>query len=186
VLRRNGEDGLPEDVFVTPGGSASTAGHIATFMIGQKLSVVALFDSDQAGRNAHNNLKENWIAPDNKSQAKTILIGDAVGACGDFEVEDLFSEDFYLDSVRETYQKELAIEGVAEITLQGKGTLWKKVEGSLKKHGIKKPHKGSVAKRLRNKLSRMQELSELPEETKDKTIKLFAAIRAAFEKQESG
>ena len=108
------------------------------------------------------------------------MLGDAVGACGDFALEDLFSEDLYLDIVKGTYKKELAIAEVTEITLPSEGMLWKKIEGFLKKHGIEKPNKGSVAKRLRNRLSQMKDANELPDETKEKAITLFQEIRGAF------
>ena len=39
-LKRNREEGLPEDVRITPGTSASEAVHVATLMIGQRLNVV--------------------------------------------------------------------------------------------------------------------------------------------------
>lgn len=56
LLQLDGKERLPEDVLITPGGSASTAVHIATIMIGQNLDVVALFDSDDEGRTAQENL----------------------------------------------------------------------------------------------------------------------------------
>ena len=45
-------------------------------------------------------------------------------------------------------------------------------------------NKGPIAKLLRNRLSNMKDISELPEETKEKAIKLFQKIRNAFGKQE--
>ena len=174
LLRRNGKEGLPEDIRMTPGPSASRSVHVATYMIGQDLDVVALFDSDQAGRDAEKELRTKWITGYKKSHTDTILLGDAVGADGDFEIEDLFPADFYLESVRKTYQ------GLGEITLQGEDMLWNQVERALKDEGIKNPNKGSVAKRLRDRLNMMKDLSELPKETMDKAINLFQAIREAF------
>ncbi len=180
-LKRIGEEGLPEDVRVTPGTSASEAVHVATFMIGQRLNVVALFDSDQAGRTAHDKLVKRWLTQYTNSQTKAILLGDAVGAetDNDFELEDLFTEDFMKEIVKETYSKELMIAGVDEITLPCQGVLWSRIEHSLKEIGIK-ANKGSIAKRLRNRLSNMQDASDLPDETKEKAIKLFQKIREAF------
>jgi hypothetical protein len=107
------------------------------------------------------------------------LLGDAVGADGDFELEDLFPGDFMKEIVKETYSRELANADVDEITLQGEGIIWDRIESFLKGKGIK-ANKGSIAKRLRNKLSDMGDISELFEETKQKTIKLFKVIRNAF------
>ena len=36
------------------------------------------------------------------------MLGDAVGVAHDFELEDLFPEDFMKEVVKETYSKELA------------------------------------------------------------------------------
>ena len=90
LLQQDGKVGLPGDVLVTPGGSASTAVHIATIMIGQNLDVVALFDSDEEGRQAQEKLDHQWITQYNEARTKTILLGDAAGINGDFALEDLF------------------------------------------------------------------------------------------------
>lgn len=180
LLKQNENEGLPEDVFITPGGGASIAVHIATFMIGQNLDVVALFDSDDEGRREQERLDHNWLTQYNQTQSKTILLGDAVGADGNFALEDLFTDDFYLERVKETYQE------LGEITLQGEDMLWNRVNRALKKMGIDNPNKESVAKRLRDRISKMKDLNELPEETKDKAIKLFQAIRKAFGEEETG
>ena len=179
LLKRNGEEGLPEDVRITPGTSASEAVHVATFMIGQRLSVVALFDSDDEGRRAKDKLVKKWLTQYTESHTEVILLGEAVCADGDFELEDLFPENFMKEIVNETYSRELAHANVDDITLQSEGMLWARIEYSLKEIGIK-ANKGSVAKRLRNRLSNMKDTSELPDETKEKAIKLFQAIRDAF------
>ena len=166
LLEREGIDGLPEDVRITPGASASEAVHVVTFMIGQNLDVVALFDSDKAGRDAKDKLVKKWLTGYKESRTDAILLGDAIGASGCFALEDLFTEDFYLESVKETYPK------VGELTLQGKDMLWKRVERALQEAGIKKPNKSSIAKRLRKRLSRMKDTSEL-EETRERAVKLF-------------
>ena len=107
------------------------------------------------------------------------MLGDAIGASGDFELEDLFSHDFIIDIVKEVYSKQLANAEVDEIVLQGEGMLWKRIEGFMKEKGIK-INKGTLAKRLRKKLSGMEDASELPDETKEKAIKLFQVIRNAL------
>lgn len=178
LLRRTGKKGLPEDVFITPSSSASEAIPIVNLMIGQNLDVIALFDSDRDGRVAKDKLVDNWfLLYQKKSHTDAILLGDAVGASGDFAIEDLFTDDFYVEIVKETYSKELSMAPVTQITLSDKGMLWKRVDSFLRKQGIKKPNKGSVAKRLQDKLSQMQDTSELPDETQQKVTKLFQTIR---------
>ena len=185
LLQQDGEEGLPEDVFITPGGSASTAVHIATIMIGQNLDVVVLFDSDDEGRRAQEKLDHNWITQYTKAQTKTVLLGNAVGASSDFALEDLFPDDFITDIVKEFYSDKLASAGVEEIVLQGEDILWRKIERFMEKNGIEGVNKGPIAKRLRNKLSNMEDASELPDGTKDKAIKLFQTIREALGEEET-
>ncbi len=72
LLERSGMGGLPDDVFITPAGGASEAAYIATFMIGQKLDVVVLLDSDSAGENARDGLVKRWITRYSSSIAQVI------------------------------------------------------------------------------------------------------------------
>ena len=127
LLRRNGAEGLPEDVRITPGGSASEAVHVATFMIGQDLGVVVLFDSDNEGRQAQEKLVKTWLERYKKTSNQGSFIGaDVVASCGDFAIEDLFSEEFITDCVKDAYSKELTTVDVHDIVLQGNGMLWKR------------------------------------------------------------
>ena len=183
LLRLDGSNGMPDDVLITVGNSASTAVHIAMFMIGQNFDVVILLDSDNAGREAKEKLVKNWLTQYTEAHTEPILLGEAVGVCGDFALEDLFPEDFILDIVKEVYKQQLAAADVDEITLQGEDILWQKINRFMKEKGIK-INKGPIAKRLRNNLSEMKEVNELPDGTEEKAIKLFQEIRMAFGEQE--
>lgn len=50
----------------------------------------------------------------------------------------------------------------------------------MEDHGIEGINKGPIAKELRNRLSERKDVSELPEGTEEKAIKLFQEIRNAF------
>lgn len=50
LFERSGKPALPEEVRITPASGASDAIYLATFMIGQDLQVVTLFDSNPEGR----------------------------------------------------------------------------------------------------------------------------------------
>ena len=179
LLRRDGKEGLPEGVLITPGGGASIAVHVATFMIGQNLNVVALFDSDNEGRKCKRKLDGASLAEYTESHTQAILLGDAVGSCGDFAIEDLFPENFITDIVKDVYSKELASVAINEIVPQGSGILWKRIVCFMRERGIK-IDKSKTATRLRKKLSNMETASELPDETRCKTINLFKEIHNAL------
>ena len=61
IFERSGKPGLPEDVMVTACGGASEVVHEATFMVGQGLQVVALFDSDGEGKAQRARLRDKWL-----------------------------------------------------------------------------------------------------------------------------
>ena len=176
LLQEDGAEGLPEDVHITPGGGASEAVRIASFMIGQKLDVVVLFDSDKAGKDAKDKLEKEWLTRYTESKTKVILLGCAVGISHDFAIEDLFPDEFITDIVKEFHRADLARAGVTEIILQGNDMLWKRIERFMAGKGIK-INKGPIAKRLGWKINGMKDSSELPHETRERAIKLFQEIR---------
>ena len=179
LLQEDGAEGLPEDVHITPGGGASEAVRIASFMIGQKLDVVVLFDSDKAGKDAKDKLEKEWLTRYTESKTKVILLGCAVGVCREFALEDLFPDDFITDIVQEFYSEDLERVGVNEIVLQGNNMLWHRIKHFMGGIGIE-INKGPIAKRLGWKISGMKDASELPCGTRDKAIKLFQKIRSAL------
>ena len=104
ILEREDRACLPEDVLITVAGGASEIVPTATFMIGQELNIVALFDSDSAGKEAEDKLRKKWITRYKNARAVTLLAGDALGMPGkEATIEDLFPEDYYMQKVREWY-----------------------------------------------------------------------------------
>lgn len=182
LLIRSGEAGLPDDVLVTPAGGASEAGYIATFMIGQDLKVVVLLDTDRAGEDARDGLVKRWLTRYKDQHAEVLSLGPSAGVSNqDFAIEDLFPASFYTAIVEEVYAKPLAAAGATTLTLTGSDMLCKRVERALDAHGLKF-NKGSVAKRLRHRLSEMKSVSELPTETQARGRALVASIVAAVER----
>jgi predicted ATP-dependent endonuclease of OLD family len=179
LLVRAGDEGLPDDVLVTAAGGASEAAYIATFMIGQKLDVVVVVDSDQAGENARDQLVKKWLTRYKGKATQVIRLGDAVGVTsGEFSVEDLFPDDFYMARVKRAFDKVLAT-AASQPKLQPGGQLCKRVERAFSDAGLAF-NKGSVAKLLRADLGRMKDAGELPADTRAKAAKLFGAIRKAL------
>lgn len=183
LLIRSGNDGLPEDIFVTAAGGASEAAYIATLMIGQKLEVVVLLDSDNAGEEARDSLIKKWLVRYHSTKAQVLSLGTAVGFPNqEFSIEDMFTEDFYLDKVKHVYKKELTAAGIKEIALKGKDQICKRVERFFDEYGIKF-NKGSVAKEMRSALSKMKGIEELPPETAEKAAKLIETVINAFPRE---
>ena len=171
--------GLPDDVRITPVAGASKADDLVTFMIGQDLDVVVLFDSDKAGRNAQKQLRDKWITQDNP-ESNVILLGEVVDVCGEFALEDLFPDEFYTDVVKELYGEELVAKGIDDIELPDGDTVWKRTQNFMKKNKIKNVNKGDIARYLARKINGMQKSDELPKETRNYAITLFQHIRDAL------
>jgi len=180
LFTRCGEPGLPEDLMITAAGGASEVTYIATFMVGQELDVMALYDSDQAGEAAKDKFVKKWLARYKDRRAIALSLGEIVGTSGQqFSIEDIFTEDFYLGYVKTVYGKQLVTKDVADVVLPPGGQLVKRVEKCFEDHELQF-NKGSIAKRLCADIRRMNDLSGLPEETLRKVKATFKAIREAM------
>ena len=176
LLRRSGLPALPEDLFITPAGGASEAAYIATLMIGQRLEVTVLLDSDTAGAAAHDRLVKTWLTKYQATPGHVLNLGPVVGKPEvEFAIEDMFPPEFYLRFVGETYARELALAGVKEIGLEGADQLCKRVARALDRMNIQF-NKGSVAKRIRTAIGKMKDVKELPTETQLCASALVKAI----------
>jgi predicted ATP-dependent endonuclease of OLD family len=180
LFRKAGEVGLPFDVLVTPAGGASEVTYIATFMVGQNLSVFALYDSDSAGETAKGKLIRNWLTRYAGRKAVAFSLGEILGTGGkECSIEDLFPENFYIKRVHEVYSKQLAA-AVADLEeLPAGDQLSKRIAATFAAAGVKY-NKGSVCKVLCRDLREMKNLRELPSDTAEKAKAIFAAIEKEF------
>ena len=154
-------------------------------MVGQKLDVVVLLDTDKAGRDASDALIKKWLTRYGSARAEVLHLGDAVGSTeAEFSIEDFFPEDYYLKYVHQVYRKQLDSVDVKELSLRPGAQLCKRVDAALGEFGIKF-NKGSVSKLIRAHLSRAKEIGETPSETAEMAKKLMASISAAFAKMET-
>ena len=175
---RSGKVGLPDDLFITAAGGASEAAYIAAIMIGQKLGVVTLLDSDKSGEVAADSLVKKWLTRYKDAKATVLLLGDVLGipAESKVEIEDLFPEAYYCDKVKKVYGKQLAAAGISSVVLVGGGSLSDRVERALDLAGLKF-NKGSVAKAIRSELAAMPNDAGLETSIKENAEKLISAIR---------
>ncbi len=181
-LIRKGDEGLPEEVLISAGGGASEVVHLATFMIGQDLVTLSLFDSDEAGRREETTLRTKWLTHYKDTKSGTLLLGDALGEKGNVEIEDLFPEAYYLKKATDSHGAKLKAKGksAADVKLEEGGTLVKRVERAFEELEIPF-NKESAAKLIRRELARAKP-EAFPTGTLDKASTVFAAIRAFFEK----
>ena len=183
IFEREGRVCLPEDVLITAAGGASEIVPTATFMIGQELSIVALFDSDSAGKVAEDKLRKKWITRYKNARAVTVLVGDALGMPGkEATIEDLFPEDYYMKKVRESNELKLKSKGFATdaITLNGSGPVLPRLHQCFDKLKVDF-NKGSAGKLIRRDLIRCKSVDTLPSGVAEKGETLLTALRDAFD-----
>lgn len=180
LLARAGKATLPPDTVITAAGGASEVTYLSTFMVGQDLHVVAVYDSDQEGRVAKDKFVKSWLTRYKDGRAEAILLGEAAGLGTDAAIEDLFPEDWYKKYVLDIYGKDLPAGAQGALELPQGGSLARRVEGALAAHSIRF-NKGSVAKRICGDIRKMKSLSDLPREAAKRAEQLVTALTAALD-----
>ncbi len=183
IFERQGCASVPGDVMITAAGSVSEIVPVATFMIGQELEVVALFDSDGAGKRAEEKLRKNWLTRYKDATARTLLLGDSIGMpSSEATIEDLFPEDYYLEKARESHEGRLKASDLAweDIRIHGAGPLLQRVKQGFEQVGVQF-NKGSVGKLIRRDLINWSRPEDLPSELAERAQCLMTALAGAFE-----
>jgi hypothetical protein len=138
LLHRSGRKSLPFEILITPAGGASEVTYIGTFMVGQNLDVVVLYDTDVSENTAKDKFGKNWLTRYKERKATALSLGPAVGINDrEFSIEDLFPEEFYIPFVQSVYEKQLAAVGAQVTNLPNGEQLVKRVETFFDKVGFK-------------------------------------------------
>ena len=170
ILQDANQEGIDEQLVITPAGGASKVAYVGTILHGQNLDVMVLLDSDQEGKNAYEHLVHQWII-DNKH---VLMLGNVLGLSYSCALEDLFSEDYYLEHVQAAYRAELGIKTL-KFGNESNQSIVERVATALKGHGIEHYNKGRVAKRIMKDLAQ-KTLLNLPEETIENFKKVISAV----------
>jgi hypothetical protein len=182
LLERSDRAGLADDIAIIAAGSAAAIVYRATFMVGQGLEIVALFDSDDEGRAQEAALRTKWLPHYKDTHSSTVLLGAALEQAGDVGIEDLLSERHYLRKVHEVHATALARAGVKSVAPEGTGTLVARVARGFANVGVEF-NREAVAKLIRKELQELRKmpfLSDIGRETADKAERLFAFINSRF------
>jgi predicted ATP-dependent endonuclease of OLD family len=170
MLQDEGQDGIDEQLVITPAGGASKVAYIGTILHGQKLKVMVLLDSDLDGKSAYEQLVHQWIL----AEKHVLMLGQVLGISHSCTIEDMFSEDYYMEHVNAAYHSEL---GKKNLKL-GKKTnqpIVERVELALKAQGIERFNKGRVGKRIMKNLAD-KKLVDISEETIENFRRVIIAI----------
>lgn len=177
LFARSGLPHLPEDVVISACGGANEVTYLSTFMVGQQIQVVALYDADNEGRQAKDKFVKSWLARYNGCNAEALLLNEASGFQNDGAIEDLFTEEFYCKALLAVYKRHLPEEVTSTFRLTPGDCLAKRTEQTLSEHKVSF-NKGSVAKIICKQIREMKTADELPEQTKKRAGALLATLHA--------
>lgn len=152
-------------------------------MIGHELNIVALFNSDSAGKEAEDGLRQTWITRYRGARAVTLRVGDALGMPDEgATIEDLFTEAYYMEKVRESHALKLKSKGLTTdaITLSGSGPVLPRLQQCFDKLKVD-PDKRAVGKLIRRDLIQCKGVHFLPTGVAEKGEALLTALRDAFD-----
>lgn len=189
ILRSEDRTSLDERVVITPSGGATKAAYVATMLQGQQLNVVVLLDSDPEGKKAAEGLIKKWITKDKH----VLLLGEVLGRQTEATLEDLFSDEFYLDFVNKAYERDLGGNPltVKELNADQQQQLVRRVDSALRNRGMSPNsegwafNKGRVAKLLMTELPK-RNLADLPDEMVERFEQLFKSINEAMPRFKNG
>ncbi len=185
LLMRSGKPGLNGDIMITAAGGAPEVTYMATFMVGQELDVVALYDSDLEGKSAKDKFVKSWLARYKSRHAVALSLGEVIGiTTKDCAIEDLFPDDFYWSYVKKFYSGRVAASDLDKLVLPAGGELAKRAEKSLSTIG-QNFNKGSIAKLICADL-RTVDPGKLPAALMGNAEKLISGINEAFVKRQAG
>lgn len=181
MFRSEDRSSLDARIVITPGGGATKAAYVATMLSGQQLNVVVLLDSDAEGKIAADGLIKDWLAKDKQ----VLLLGKIARLTGQATLEDLFTDDLYLEYVNQAYGNHLGQSAITQEEIGSEGNLVDRIERVMVKRGFplntekKAFNKGRVAKAMLADLP-TRDLSKLPKEVSERFERLFTAVNKAM------
>ena len=154
----------------------------AAFAVGQGWDSGVLLDTDQEGQAAKKKIDElvlKELAAEQQARFRVFMLGKAAGIKKtDAAIEDLFDDQFYLDSVNAAFG--IAIKE-ADLPLDGSDMITKRVETVLvKRYGHKELDKRRVMSEILRRFDGWGKVADLPKGTATKAEKLFNSINNAF------
>jgi predicted ATP-dependent endonuclease of OLD family len=185
-LKNNDKDGFIDNLAVVPVGGVDKIPIFTPFVENEKFNYIVVLDSDKKGKAVYENMKE--YLEDSK---KLISIKQFVKTeKKQIDIEDLFSLDFYINNVNESYEdlfKENGIQNIKKEDLKNiNGNKITKIFGEefkKKKYSFKsiKFSKTRVAKHIFKKLSN-EKTNKFEKEVKN-MASLLLKINASFNPQ---
>mgnify|MGYP001052750946 CR=1 FL=1 len=172
ALKQRERKGLRDDVVIVPSGGVNNLLPLVSMLIGHDVQVVALLDGDEPGRREGKKLTEKLFAG---NVGQCLFIGDFVEN-NEAELEDIFGEETYLESVKKAFGLEDLRFEKEEESVSG---ITNKVSALFNRKGYARFEKWKPAGVLRDWL--LNEPHRIPDKVYNIAERIFEAINKAFE-----
>lgn len=181
LLTKGDKVGLSDQIYKWPAQTSTKAPMYAAFAIGQRWDAGVLLDSDDAGHQAHEKIKDMNLkayADETGHDFRVLMLGEVTGVKKtDVAIEDLFPDDWFLACVNRAYGLALKLEDLPE---DGSTLIAKRVEIALKQRHGRELKKKDVLTEMLKDFDRWTKISDLPKGTAANAERLFKKINAAF------
>ena len=182
LLTKGGKVGLSESIYMWPAQTSSKAPMYAAFAIGQRWDSGVLLDTDEAGNQAHEKIKDlnlKAYAEETGHPFRVLMLGDAAGVKKtDVAIEDLFPDEWFLDCVNRAEGVALRME---DLPVDGSTLIAKRIEKALKQRHGRDLKKKDVLTQMLAYFDSWKKVGDLPDGTANNAERLFKKINSAFE-----
>lgn len=181
LLAKSGRVGMSDHIYMWPAQTSTKAPMYAAFAIGQQWDAGVLLDTDEAGHQAHEKIKDMNLkdyADQTGHEFRVLMLGKAAGVKKtDVAIEDLFPDEWFLECVNRAYGLALKLQDLPE---DGSTLIAKRVEIAMKLRQGKELKKKSVLAEMLKEFDNWKAVSDLPAGTAENAENLFKKINAAF------
>lgn len=181
LLANSKKVSLSDQIYMWPAQTSTKAPMYAAFAIGQRWDAGVLLDTDEAGQQAHEKIKDMNLkayADETGHEFRVLMLGEAAGVKKtDVAIEDLFPDEWFLECVNRAYGLALRLEDLPE---DGSTLIAKRVEIALKQRHGRELKKGDVLTEMLKDFDSWSKISDLPKGTAANAERLFKKLNSAF------
>lgn len=168
-------------IYMWPAQTSTKAPMYAAFAIGQRWDAGVLLDTDEAGHQAHEKIKDMDLkayADETGHEFWVLMLGEAAGVKKtDVAIEDLFPDEWFLECVNRAYGLALRLE---DLPKDGSTLIAKRVEITLKQRQGRELKKKDVLTEMLKDFDSWSKISDLPKGTAANAERLFKKLNSAF------
>lgn len=180
ILAKSGREGLSERIHLWPADGAAKTPMYAGFAVGQRWEAAVLLDTDAAGEAARAKIDALYLEAAAESPVfRVLMLGQASGIRkSECSIEDLLSDEFYLDCVNAAYRINMR---PADLPAEGSDMITSRIETVLRtRHGRSGLDRELVLREILKRFDSWLTVAALPAPLVTAAERLCKTINAAF------